>query len=621
MANCFEKNEKNLLQSCILGYGIVNYIKNLPDNREKIKKIEGQLQFEYQGQYYLLHSRNERNEADRLLKMTDEKKDYFLFIYGMGNLTLVRKLIEATSEQTKILLVEENPYVLKYYMYKEDLEDILLSKKIVLTVGQEELYKMAVQLCMSSGWDSYAYNLNIIQLPNCHVYKEILKEKLEYLTKEIRVNIQALGNDLTDMMMGMTNNYINVDQCILSNSLSEIRGKYKNVPGIVVAAGPSLDKNIQYLKEAYGKAVIIACDATYQMCLQQGVIPDAIAAIERVEETYHCFFENKKMEKETVFVGPSLVWKDILEEYPGKKILLSKTADGVEAWWQKQFDNIEYLPTGFSCANVAHAVLEQAGCNLIILIGQDLAYTDGKKHSEEVHRLFGDSNQVPENSTGDLWVEGIDGKPVRTTPVFNLFRDYFERAALDKGRLLIDATEGGAKIHGTKIMPFKEAIDTYCTKPKQKNMDAYLKEIQWDEIKAEKKYHQIIRSAEEVIETIETLETMMKNLVRKIGKYQDMDFQTASKEQLIQCVKDMEGGNDLLKYVQKENTEIANFYKPLHKNIIMNVKRLGNELDGQSVLENYRLQLRMIFMMQIISKNIKEEFQKMVSHMEQKLEK
>ena len=145
MSNKFLENNKALIKNNIMGLKIAEYLQTLSDYTEKIKKINGQLHFEYDGTYYLLHSRNELKEAEKMLQNIDEEKDYLLFIYGMGNLTLIRKLIKNTSEHTKILLVEENPYVLQYYMHTEKIEDILENEKLVYAIGEENIYKTTIQ--------------------------------------------------------------------------------------------------------------------------------------------------------------------------------------------------------------------------------------------------------------------------------------------------------------------------------------------------------------------------------------------------------------------------------------------------------------------------------------------
>lgn len=44
--------------------------------------------------------------------------------------------------------------------------------------------------------------------------------------------------------------------------------------GIVVAAGPSLNKNINELKKAKGKSLIIAVDTALKPLLRAGIVPD-----------------------------------------------------------------------------------------------------------------------------------------------------------------------------------------------------------------------------------------------------------------------------------------------------------------------------------------------------------
>ena len=52
------------------------------------------------------------------------------------------------------------------------------------------------------------------------------------------------------------------------------------MPAIVVAAGPSLNKNIDELKRAKGKAFIIAVDTAIKPLLKKGIIPDMFAIVD-----------------------------------------------------------------------------------------------------------------------------------------------------------------------------------------------------------------------------------------------------------------------------------------------------------------------------------------------------
>lgn len=616
MANHF-KNNAAYLKKTVLGEVILNYMESVPEDREKVKKIDYNEYFEEGGQHYLLHSTREKEEADYLVKDIEKNRDYLLVIYGIGNLSLVESLIEITSENTKILVIEENIHIFRYCMYFKRLETIFKSKKVSFTIGEQQCFDITIRMCVQAEWNNLVQNMKLITTPAYQVYHSELEKKIKQFNKELSTSVYMLGNSTEDQMEGVTNNYLNVDACIKTNGINEIKDKYKGVPGIVVASGPSLDKNIHLLKEAQGKAVIIACDASYQQCLKHGVKPDAIASIERGVATYDYFYKGKSFDKDLVFVGPGLVWPDILEEFPGKTVLMAKTETGADGWWRKHFDNIEFVVMGMSCANVAHAVLQEAGCDPIILIGQDLAYTDDKQHSEDAHAAFEDENAI-DTEKDYLWTEDIYGNQVKTSTVFNLFREYFERSAELKRCTLIDATEGGAKIKGSKIMTFREVIDQYCTGVKEKNMNEYLEDIPWDDEKAIAKYEEIMESARDFIKVIEELEGNMRGHVRRVQKYDGYDFEHASREELVECVLTMQEGNKLITYVTDHHTDLATFYGHIYKSAIMQVKKLGNELNAETVQKNWSIQVKLIFLMQIVCKTVKEKYQEMIDFMEEK---
>ena len=80
--------------------------------------------------------------------------------------------------------------------------------------------------------------------------------------------------------------------------------------------------------------------------------------------------------------------------------------------------------------SVAHAMVEFAallGCNPIIFIGQDLAYTDDKCHADIAKSTWG-SNELKNNiNDDDLFIEGINGELIRTSKALNTFRIEMER--------------------------------------------------------------------------------------------------------------------------------------------------------------------------------------------------
>lgn len=620
MANNYRKNIETFCKEKPFGYLISQFLDSVTSKEDDVQVIDGIPCFKENEYFYRMHSENQIEEAELLMRDLDLMKDYFLVVYGMGNVTFLRKLVNDTSSGTRILVIEKNPHVMKYQFAHENMADLLKSNKFVLTCGEDKILEYVIVACMGASWDNLAQNFQVLSMPNYIVYDKFRTKSLKKITKSIVMEISSLGNSLPDVMNGLNNQYKNVDACLFSNGIDELRGKFKGMPGIVVSGGPSLDKNLELLKEAEGKAVIITTDAAYRACKRIGVKPDAIASIERDKPTYDYFYKDQEFDEDMALVGPSLLWPDIMKEYPGKKVLMSKTVFGVDGWWGSFFPQMEHLLMGFSCSNVAHAVLDEMGCDPIIVIGQDFAFTDNKRHSED--SKYYKKNELEEVKREDgegLWVEDINGDWVRTSEVFNMFRHSMEDRILTSDKTLIDATEGGAKIKGAKIMTFREAIDTYCTGKKEKKIDDYLEKKEFDMSIAKEKYKEIIASVDEILQDLDDIEDKISKHCAVINKYEDFDFEGASLEELIDVVMVLQEGNAFVNLIVREKKNLITFYQQNLKQTIIYVKKIGNDVTPKTVKRNWELQEHLMYLMEIATKFARNKYKEVRQFMEEKV--
>ena len=65
--------------------------------------------------------------------------------------------------------------------------------------------------------------------------------------------------------------------------------KFKDIPAIIVGAGPSLDKNINLIGRAQGHSIIISSDAALKPLLSQGVVPSIVVSLDPQEEVAKFF--------------------------------------------------------------------------------------------------------------------------------------------------------------------------------------------------------------------------------------------------------------------------------------------------------------------------------------------
>lgn len=590
-------------------------------NQNNVECVDGILYFNYENQNYRLHSIKKEEEAKLLMKGLDKNRDYLITLFGMGNISLLQKICTETSPGTRIMVFEPNVLVFQYMITNFDFTNIVLSKKIVFTLGKKENIDRTINAYLGQNWDNLIHNIKVISLPNYHVYKSFRMECIQTISSKVTSELLAIGNSLEDTLFGFSQNYQNVDACIRANSLQEIRNKYEGYPAIIVASGPSLDKNIADLKKAEGRALIITCDASLETCKANGVKPDVIASLERGELIYKYFYEGKKFDKELVLAGPPLMWPEIYTNFQGKMILVAKTDEGMEDWWAKNFNNQQFVATGHSCATMAFAVAKAAGCSPIILMGQDLGYTDEKIHGELAHPIFEGENSINkvEMELEDLWVEDVFGNMVRTSSVFNLFRYFFEIQILTFGLDVIDATEGGARIAGSRVMPLKEAIEQYCAKDIGFEFNSLLEEIHKELSDYIGKYEEIIHSGIKLKEKVNCAREMAVEFYGNIKQYEGINLDEVSEEELNHILMIMEKTNVLVGFIMEKEKDIKGFYHQLVKQTIMNVKRIGNEITPGNIRRNLELQLNFLYLVEIASLATMDKIDEMIDFLEEKI--
>lgn len=620
MANVYKKN-LDALKRINPFYKDCNTILEYIDLSEEYIKLEdGILLFRKGKDFYQAHSSHPEEEAERLInKLNDyEYKDNLVVLFGISNIVLLKKLWKQTSDGTRIAIFEPNAYVLKYILKTVNLTDFFDSGKFALIYGDERIMSNQINFYFSQKWENLVQNFNVLSLPNYYLYQEYRLEYIKKVADKIDSYLKAFGTSLEDMLDGFSNHYQNVDTCCICNGLDEIRGKYKGKPAILVSAGPSLDKNIKDLKDAEGKALILSCDACYNTCLENGVHPEGIATMERYRPTYEYFYEGRHFAKDLVLIGPTLLWPEIFENFEGKKLLMAKSGEGVEGWWSSHFPQIDFLSMGHSCATAAFALAIEAGCNPIILIGSDLAFTDEKRHSESAHRNFKSTNDAT-NSKSDLWVESIDGGKVRTTFVFNLFRAFYEQCAyLRTDRVMINATEGGALIHGMKNMTLKEAIQTYCKEQIGFKLSDLLEERIITNEEKIKKYDELIESARDSIERLKLVQDRAVNHYNILKEYKDFNYEHATEEELRDIVLNMQAANDIVTYIITEQKDLVSYYQQIIKQTIIYVKKIGNRLTSENVKRNWELQANLMYMIDVATVATSKRFSEMIEFMERK---
>lgn len=620
--NILEKNLENFKKYNALA-GIISQMKFNSNNELGLFGTEsGDLsaKFKFEDKEYWINSRiDPKKEAGNIIQNLNYDKDSLILVFGMGFGYHLDELRENISSETKVIVIEFDIEIFKLAMKTRDLTKILDDSRFLFILGDEK-ESLDVQILHQTGINFYnlVHNIQVVEMLNYHLYYDKMNYVISKIAKKIKNTVMAYGNDLDDIFTGFRNNYKNIEAAMTSNSIKEIKNKYRGYPAIIVASGPSLDLNIKHLKKAEKKALIIACDASLRICEKNGVIPDAISSIERDEPTYTYYYKDREFDDKIVLTGPGLLWPEIYKEFKGKKIIMSKRHDGIEAWWNNHFEKVEFVNQGQSSATVAFAIAREAKCNPIILIGQDLAYTFDKKHSDDTHTTYEGNNDS--STSDDIYVKGIDGKMIKSHTIYKLFKEWYEYQIEHNPELeVIDATEGGAYIEGSKIMTFEDAIKKYCNKELPYNLYDILEQIDLSNLELLKKIDDISKNIDYEIEILKKIKVESEKHFLKLEKIRDNDLKEKSKdEKLVKIVNKLGKGDEIIQFILSKDESVKTFFQQIIVQTIMNVKRIGNDLTYDNVVRNLELQMNLMYILKETTEIIINEYLQAKKYLKEK---
>ena len=457
---------------------------------------------------------NPMKETTEKLQEFEQYRNYpILYCFGLGN-GIFYKMLFSNPKLEKVVIFEPDIEILYLTLNLIDFSEELAENKIEIILTELYNYPTAMQLFEDWQFRFYlkAYNLHILNSFYASSFqKEILKIN-DINIEAIKQIVISHGNDATDSVIGIKHSLHNIPEMVTNYKFIDLIKQKNSETAIIVSTGPSLNKQLPILKEIAPYVTIISVDASLPILEKAGIKPDIVCVLERVELTSQ-FFVNTSDEfmKDIYFVIASLAHEKTIQEIKGKKVITMRPFPYNRYF---ELDEFGYVGVGMSAANMAFELSHIMGYKSAILIGQDLAYGDGVSHASG--HVLGESEitQKPD----DFYIEAYGGKgKVRTFKFWNIFRLTFEKAIHEIGdkMVVINATEGGARIHGALEIPFKEAVKNFNT-PKT---NISLNKIEKNESK--KYLKQAIEKLEEGIKYGKEKKEIFEKVFLKVAKVWD----------------------------------------------------------------------------------------------------
>lgn len=457
-------NSERIKTACLNRKMACEIIEETAANGERLQLLN------IEGRTWLLNSAYNPAEAvsvwvEQFVNDSRVNQHSIFLVLGLGDGRAISKLLDRVPLNT-IYVYEPCMEVFLHGLTSGIVQELKKSQRVMFFVEgiSEEMYTLMLQKQVD-----YTNYRKVIctALPNydrifVNEYKKMLA-----IYKGIAEYVNSVKNtELERAIESARNMYGLARDIICQYSVEQLIGSVKDygmedIPAILVAAGPSLDKNITFLKDAKGKAFIMVVDTALNTVLEHGILPDMTITIDSRKPLR--LFEHpeyaripivlaEQSREEAVQLNQARHYYALSEESYLGRMIASKTKKKVAS-----------LESGGSVANSALDFLVEMGFKTIILIGQDLAYPNGIAHTQNAYK--GNEAALDLSDSKYLQIEGNDGKLIWTEWNMNAYRKWMEQYICRFPSVrFVNATEGGARIHGTEIWTLKDAIQTFCKK-------------------------------------------------------------------------------------------------------------------------------------------------------------
>lgn len=252
----------------------------------------------------------------------------------------------------------------------------------------------------------------------------------------------------------LTNSLANLPAMLRGNNLEQLRGAYRGRPAVIAGAGPSLDASVEPLRRRAGGALVIATDTALRPLLTGGVTPQLVVGMDPGAANLRHFLSLPEC-RDTWLVAESALDPGAATRFEERTFWFRVANHQPWPFLNELGVDICRLEVWGSVLTGALQVAVLAGCDPIVIVGADLAYSEHRPYARGTTYEFDWAWYAGYGrSLNDTWaaliaaakpIEAIDldGETTQTTEVLQSFRDWTAAQARKSGRRVINAGGSG----------------------------------------------------------------------------------------------------------------------------------------------------------------------------------
>jgi len=473
-----------------------------------------------------LHSRHDPEAEARQWAAAIDVDDTFCFVVsGLGLGYHVRALFDRLHGEAFLICCEPSIPLIATALGCVDLAGVLGSKRFILLTDDDKA-RLHVQLnphgtlmMLGTQFLRHAPSMRVAERDHASISRAVT----EFVTY-VRMSLLTLMGNSRITCRNIAMNLVNY---VTTPPIDILRDRFAGDPAVVISAGPSLARNIDRLAGLKGRAVLCAVQTALRPLMERGITPDFVTSLD-FHEMSRKFFEGVGDLREAHLVAePKATWR-VIDDYPGPVSLLDNH-------WARLVIGEELgarggLPAGATVAHLAFYLAVYLGCDPIILVGQDLAFTGHVFYvpGVEIHRAWRSEINRFNSMEQKEWeriarnrpilrrVVGNDGVELYTDELLFTYLEQFEKDIAAVPRRVVSATQGGARIRGTEAITLDEAETRFCRRAIDPARFAYRGTTRWRDparlAPTRRELRQRLEELDEVARVCDELLALLKEL-------------------------------------------------------------------------------------------------------------
>ena len=445
-----------------------------------------------------LHSAyNPQKESETIIQNTDFSEAETCVFLGTGLGYTCIECAKKHPEKT-LIIFEPDPYHFFSSLIFTDWTDVFKCKNLILAIS-----------CTPEQGISLINQYEILKTNFFHVkaqtnhaekYFETLETLIQRNKNKEKINTATLEKF---GKLWVKNTCKNLKKSFFAQGITQYKNCAKNIPFLILAAGPSLQDILPYLKEIKNKAIIVCVDTALRFCIKYNVEPDFIVLTDPQYWAYKHIDGIKS--PSSILITESAVYPSVFR-FLCKKIICCKSNFPLEHYFDSFRSEKGTLVAGGSVASTAWNFAQYAGASEIYVAGLDLAFVNKQTHikgstfEQATHTTSkriatAETSNMPILFSGNACYEkNYKQENVLTDQRMKMFAWWFE-SRLEQFPHIKTYTfsQNGLYIPGIEFI----TIDKLLSKPEITKEKSTVLSLEQNQIPTEQDFHKAIKSFEQ----------------------------------------------------------------------------------------------------------------------------